>query len=208
MVISCYIHKSNLNCSPIFWESSRMTGWCSRTKPPWRVRFSSQSCFMMQSSFSLYSWLCTLHVYISHRRYIRDILPNKYYMLSNIPWIFAGCLRCRWGRWALFGEHLDPGFPSRFYAAVGFTQIAMEAMAHRNRWFSYIWKMVICPWQTVSHNQMVLETSTRSEVYQKVSLFRGTCLEHGPSQQPCSTLEGTAPWERPLQNCRSGNVYD
>jgi hypothetical protein len=33
--------------------------------------------------------------------------------------------------------------------------IAMEAMAHRNRWFTYEKKWWIFPWRTVSHNQMV-----------------------------------------------------
>ena len=32
--------------------------------------------------------------------------------------------------------------------------IAMEAMAHRNRWFTEL-KNGDFPWQTVSHNQMV-----------------------------------------------------
>ena len=33
--------------------------------------------------------------------------------------------------------------------------IAMEAMAHRNRWFTVLKNGWIFPWQTVSHNQLV-----------------------------------------------------
>ena len=40
------------------------------------------------------------------------------------------------------------------YRSIVMTNIAMEAMAHRNRWFSEL-KNGDFPWRTVSHNQMV-----------------------------------------------------
>ena len=60
--------------------------------------------------------------------------------------------------------------------------IAMEAMAHRNRWFSkletsiYGWDF---PVRYVSHNQMVWNIDISCEIYREANISRGPSSKSG-----------------------------